>query len=106
MDIPAEGRILNANIRGPVSFAQSDGRLVARRGGGGVVSALSSAMGTGDTLWICAALNDADRAQVRRTDGRLGLDGSPGGSEVRMIDIPAATFRRAHNAVANSALWF
>jgi trehalose 6-phosphate synthase len=107
MGTPAEGRILNANIRGPVSFTQSDdGRLVARRGGGGVVSALSSAIGTGDTLWICAALNDADRAQVRRTDGRLGLEGSPGGSEVRMLDIPAATFRRAHNAVANSTLWF
>jgi trehalose 6-phosphate synthase len=108
MDIPAEGRILNANIRGPVSFAQTDdGRLMARRGGGGVVSALSSTIGTGDTLWICAALNDADRAQVRTTaDGRLGLDGSPGGSEVRMLDIPAVTFRRAHNAVANSTLWF
>jgi trehalose 6-phosphate synthase len=108
MGIPPEGRILNANIRGPVSFTQTyDGRLVARRGGGGVVSALSSALGRGDTLWICAAQNDADRAQVRRTtDGRLGLDGSPGGSEVRMLDIPAATFRRAHNAVANSTLWF
>src|SRR5579872_2188090 len=108
MGVPAEGRILNANIRGPVSFTQTDdGRLVARRGGGGVVSALSSALGTGDTLWICAALNDADRAQVRKTaDGRLGLDGSPGGSEVRMLDIPAATFRRAHNGVANGTLWF
>ena len=23
-----------------------------------------------------------------------------------MLDIPAATFRRAHNAVANSTVWF
>jgi trehalose 6-phosphate synthase len=104
----AEGRILNANIRGPVSFTLGDdGRLAARRGGGGVVSALSSAIGTGDALWICAALSDADRALVRSTpDGRLGLDGSPGGSKVRMLDIPPATFYQAHNAVANSALWF
>jgi trehalose 6-phosphate synthase len=108
MGIPADGQVLNANIRGPLSFTRTDdGRLVAARGGGGVVSALSSALGTGDTLWICAALNDADRAQVRKTtDGRLGLDGAPGGSAVRMLDIPAATFRRAHNGVANSTLWF
>lgn len=108
MGIKAERRILNANIRGPVSFTKTDdGRLQAHRGGGGVVSALSSAMGTGETLWICAALNDADRAQARKTaDGRLGLDGSPGGAEVRMLDIPAATFTLAHNAVANSTLWF
>ncbi|HEY2578793.1 MAG TPA: trehalose-6-phosphate synthase [Streptosporangiaceae bacterium] len=108
MGVPVKRRILNANIRGPVSFTQADdGRLVAHRGGGGVVSALSSAIGTGDTLWICAALNDADRAQARGTaNGRLDLEGSPGGSEVRMLDIPAATFRRAHNAVANSTLWF
>jgi trehalose 6-phosphate synthase len=64
-------------------------------------------MGTGETLWICAALNDADREQARKeADGRLGLDGSSGGSEVRMLDIPAETFRLAHNAVANSTLWF
>jgi trehalose 6-phosphate synthase len=106
--IPAEGRILTANIRGPVSFTRGDdGRLTTRRGGGGVVSALSSALGTGDTLWICAALNDADRAQARSTPGgRLGLDGSPGGSKVRMLDIPPAIFERAHSGVANSTLWF
>jgi len=109
MDVkPAEGRILTANIRGPVSFTRDgDGQLTARRGGGGVVSALSSAFGTGDTLWICAALNDADRAWAGSTPGgRLGLDGSSGGSKVRMLDIPPATFQRAHNGVANSTLWF
>ena len=32
--------------------------------------------------------------------------GTPGGTEVRMLDIPAATFNRAYNTVANSVLWF
>src|SRR5215471_10254938 len=32
------------------------------------------------------------------------LDGA--GSAVRMLDIPAATFERAYNGVANSTLWF
>jgi trehalose 6-phosphate synthase len=101
-------RVLIANIRGPVSFTvEEDGRLSARRGGGGVVSGLSSVTARGNALWICAALSDADRAAARSAPGgRLGLDGSPEGSAVRMLDIPPETFRRAHNGVANSCLWF
>ena len=101
-------RVLIANIRGPVSFTvEEDGRLSARRGGGGVVSGLSSVTAQGNALWICAALSDADRAAARSAPGgRLGLDGSPEGSAVRMLDIPPETFRRAHNGVANSCLWF
>ncbi len=103
----AGGRVLIASNRGPVSFTlDADGRLTARRGGGGLVSGLSSVADHGDVLWICAALSDADRAAVRGTQGRLGLDGTPGGSAVRMLDIPPAIFHRAYNSVANSTLWF
>jgi trehalose 6-phosphate synthase len=103
----AGGRVLIASNRGPVSFTlDADGRLTARRGAGGLVSGLSSVADHGDVLWVCAALSDADRAAVRGTQGRLGLDGTPGGSAVRMLDIPPAVFQRAYNSVANSTLWF
>ncbi len=97
-----------ASNRGPVSFDRSDdGQLTARRGGGGVVSGLSSVASHADLLWVCAALSDADRAATRRAPGgMLDLDGSTGGSAVRMLDIPPATFNRAYNTVANSVLWF
>jgi trehalose 6-phosphate synthase len=97
-----------ASNRGPVSFTlDGDGRLSARRGGGGLVSGLSSVADHADTLWVCAALSDADRAAAREApDGRLGPDGAPGGSAVRMLDIPPAIFDQAYNAVANSTLWF
>jgi trehalose 6-phosphate synthase len=104
----AGGRVLIASNRGPVSFTlDDDGRLSARRGAGGLVSGLSSVADHGDLLWVCAALSDADRAAARGTlDGRMSLDGAPGGSAVRMLDIPPAVFHRAYNAVANSTLWF
>ncbi|HWF80785.1 MAG TPA: trehalose-6-phosphate synthase [Streptosporangiaceae bacterium] len=101
-------RILVASNRGPVSFDRGDdGVLVAKRGGGGVVSGLSSVAGSEDMLWVCAALSDADRAATRRAaGGMLDLNGGAGGSQVQMLDIPAATFNRAYNTVANSVLWF
>jgi trehalose 6-phosphate synthase len=100
--------VLIASNRGPVSFTlDNDGRLSTRRGGGGLVSGLSSVADRGDSLWVCAALSDADRAAARSAPGgRLGLDGEPGGRGVRLLDIPPAVFQRAYNAVANSTLWF
>ena len=97
-----------ASNRGPVSFDRGDdGVLTVKRGGGGVVSGLSSVAASEDMLWVCAAMSDADRAATRMADGgMLDLDGSPGGSAVRMLDIPAGTFNRAYNTVANSVLWF
>jgi trehalose 6-phosphate synthase len=104
----AGGLVLIASNRGPVSFTLGDdGRLSARRGGGGVVSGLSSVAEQGKSLWVCAALSDADRAAARAApDGRMSPDGTLGGPGVRMLDIPPAVFHRAYNAVANSTLWF
>ncbi len=103
-------QVLIASNRGPVSFSlRDDGRLIARRGAGGLVSGLSSVAGTGmDVLWICAALSGPDRSAARSApDGRLDLDGhDTGAAAVRMLDIPPITFHRAYNGVANSTLWF
>jgi trehalose 6-phosphate synthase len=97
-----------ASNRGPVSFSRDeDGQLSARRGGGGVVSGLSSVASSEDMLWVCAALSEADRAAARESPGGLlDLDGHAGGSAVRMLDIAPGTFNRAYNTVANSVLWF
>jgi trehalose 6-phosphate synthase len=127
------GRVLIASNRGPVSFTRGeDGTLVARRGAGGLVSGLSSVAGQAEVLWVCAALSDADREAARNApEGRIDTDLTPGpaagmtgsgpagavpgaggaeggapASAVRMLNIPALTFQRAYNSVANSTLWF
>jgi len=105
----AGGRVLLASNRGPLSFTfGDDGKLTARRGGGGLVSGLSAVAGETDVLWVCAAISDADRAAARgAAGGRLDLDGTPNGSGiVCVLDIPKAIFDAAYNKVANSVLWF
>ncbi len=111
-DVPTGRRVLVASNRGPVSFSRGDdGQLAVRRGGGGVVSGLSSVASQENVLWVCAALSDADRAAASSfglldLDGTDGRDARTGGSAVRMLDIPTGTFNRAYNTVANSVLWF
>jgi trehalose 6-phosphate synthase len=104
----AAGPVLIASNRGPVSFTRGDdGRLSAKRGGGGMVSGLSAVADESDMLWVCAALSSGDRAAAQAAPGgMLDPDQAGDGAAVRMLDIPPATFQRAYNAVANSTLWF
>src|SRR5664280_413861 len=101
--------VLVASNRGPVSFATAaDGSLVLRRGGGGLVSGLRPVARSGATVWVCAAMSDADRhAAAAAPDGHLHRAGhDTGGATVQMLTIEPATFHLAYNTIANSVLWF
>jgi trehalose 6-phosphate synthase len=104
----AGGPVLIASNRGPVSFTEeADGSLSAKRGGGGMVSGLSSVADESDMLWVCAALSDADRAAARAArGGLLSPEDTGADATVRMLDIPPEVFQGAYNGVANSVLWF
>jgi trehalose 6-phosphate synthase len=107
--VPDRARVVVASNRGPVSFATADdGTLTARRGGGGLVSALRSVMAGGDAVWVCAAISDADRtAAAAAPAGRLADGGhDTGGARVRMLGIEPVTYGRAYNGIANGTLWF
>jgi trehalose 6-phosphate synthase len=103
------GRLLIvASNRGPVSYSHAaDGALSAKRGGGGMVSGLTSGLGAvaadGGALWLCAALSEADREAARWAER---APAEPGEVPVRMLDIPPGVFDAAYNGVANSVLWF
>ncbi|HVQ94998.1 MAG TPA: trehalose-6-phosphate synthase [Mycobacteriales bacterium] len=107
--MPGTHELLVASNRGPLSLVPGEnGRDAVRRGGGGLVSGMSSALASSGGLWICAALNDRERAAARRAgDGTLGAAGvDTGDLEVRMLPLDVSTFNRAYNGVANSTVWF
>jgi trehalose 6-phosphate synthase len=91
--------VLLASNRGPVSWVESaTGELEARRGGGGLVSAIGTLeLGKG-VHWVCAALTETDRRAVR-----TGAADLPG---VTLVDVDPVTLERAYNGVANGLLWF
>ncbi|HLY33003.1 MAG TPA: trehalose-6-phosphate synthase [Jatrophihabitantaceae bacterium] len=106
--------LLVASNRGPLSVvAVEEGDDEVRRGSGGLVSGMQDALGaTPDAVWVCAAMNDRERAVARGApSGRLaqlefGADALKGDFDVRMLPIDGLTFRNAYNGVANSTLWF
>jgi trehalose 6-phosphate synthase len=102
-------RIVVASNRGPVSFtASDDGTLTARRGAGGLVSALAPLLADGAATWVCSAMSDGDRrAAAGAPGGRLHEAGhDTGGASVRMLGVDPRTFDRAYNGIANGTLWF
>ncbi|GAA1008803.1 alpha,alpha-trehalose-phosphate synthase (UDP-forming) [Nocardiopsis tropica] len=103
-----KAQILIASNRGPVSFSTGDdGSLEQRRGGGGLVSGMISVATEIDSLWVCAALSDADRRAAEEAPGaRLDRAHDLDGMRVHMLDIPERTFQGAYTGVANSTLWF
>lgn len=88
--------------RGPYTFtANDDESFTARRGHGGVVSALTPLLSGHDAnLWIAAALSDGDRAAVAAGAAHVpGLD-------VRLLALDADLHRLHYDVVSNATLWF
>jgi trehalose 6-phosphate synthase len=101
-----EAEVLVASNRGPLSYvADERGELTARRGGGGMISALEGHRQP--ITWVCAALTEGDRAAARAAPaGRIAAPNGHGEQTVRMLELDRVIFDRAYNAVANRTLWF
>lgn len=104
----ARRRLIIASNRGPVEFHfGAAGELEARRGSGGVVTALSAVGRYARLTWVASAMTEADR-QVAR-------DGAPAGTrvpllgeqaELRFVVVPRPVYQRYYNVLANPLIWF
>ncbi|MDA8391497.1 MAG: trehalose-6-phosphate synthase [Actinomycetota bacterium] len=98
---PAGDGLVVLSNRGPLSWSRdADGRLSARRGGGGLVSGLAPLVSDSGALWIAAAMSEADRQASRE-----GLTEAEG-IRTHLVDLDPATYRMAYDVVANAVLWF
>jgi trehalose 6-phosphate synthase len=95
--------------RGPVSYAlEQDGSTSARRGGGGLVTALRTLVSHHDVTWIASVMTEGDRLASARAGGEAftehARDGSP--YALRLVWHPLQTYDWYYNVVANPVLWF
>jgi trehalose 6-phosphate synthase len=102
-------KLIVVSNRGPVSFTRSpSGETLARRGGGGLVTALRGLVSKHEVTWIASAITEEDRCVARRA-GTLPLEEiAPGGRpyRLRLVEHDAAAYDGYYNVVANPTLWF
>ena len=98
-----ESTIVVASNRGPVSFDRdASGVLVAQRGAGGLVTALSGVFFRDDTTWVAAAMTDGDR-EVAAEGYEIDPDSH---QRVRFVVIPPDRYDAYYNQMSNRILWF
>ena len=93
--------------RGPLQFERDEnGGRTVRRGGGGLVTALSGLVSHRDALWIASAMTDEDVAASDEAGGPIEqeLDGID--YRVCLVGSDPDAYDRFYNVIANPILWF
>jgi trehalose 6-phosphate synthase len=105
----ARRELIVVSNRGPVTFGlDADGARVARRGGGGLVTALRGLVTHHDVTWIASAISDEDRVVAGESGAdalaESAADGSP--YRLRLVAHDVTAYDRYYNVVSNPMLWF
>src|SRR5437763_11219546 len=102
-------KLIVVSNRGPVTFDRDGGgKRVARRGGGGLVTALRSLISHHDVTWIASAMSEEDRAFAREAGGEAVEESADDGStfRLRLIEHDEAAYDHFYNVFSNPLLWF
>ncbi|MGD0167902.1 MAG: trehalose-6-phosphate synthase [Gaiellaceae bacterium] len=101
--------IIVVSNRGPVTYHRGpDATREARRGGGGLVTALASLAAHHNVTWIASAMTEEDR-EIAIENGREGVQEETRNGvtyRLRLIAHERPAFDWYYNVVANPTLWF
>jgi trehalose 6-phosphate synthase len=98
-------KLIVVSNRGPVSYGRAaDGTRTARRGGGGLVTALRSLVSYHDVTWIASAITEEDRIIAGQTFDETARDGSP--YRLHLVAHDPQAYDWFYNVVSNPMLWF
>ena len=104
----AERRLVIVSNRGPAEFhREGDSERTVRRGGGGLVTALSGLVAHRGALWIASAMTEEDVVVSREAGGEpvtQELDGVT--YQVLLVESDPVAYDRFYNVIANPILWF
>ncbi len=105
-----ERPLIIASNRGPVTFShQDDGTFTARKGSGGVVTAVSAIASTHQPIWVAASMTEGDRlrAEVARRRGEDLIEfGNPTQFRLRFVVPEPDRYHKYYNVISNPLLWF
>jgi trehalose 6-phosphate synthase len=101
-------RVLVASNRGPVSHeVEDDGQIVAKRGSGGLVTALAPAVNETGGEWVAAAMTDGDRQVAEAAaGGRIEVKLDDATYRLRLLSFGPQRYEHFYNTISNRLLWF
>ena len=103
---PRRKLIVVAN-RAPVSYERAGDERTARRGGGGLVTALGGLLAHHDVTWIASAMTAEDRVVAAEHPGGFAETTRDGaGYRLRLVAHEPETYDRFYHVLANPTLWF
>jgi trehalose 6-phosphate synthase len=103
-----EPKLVLVSNRGPATFERSEaGELVAKRGGGGLVTALTGLVEHRDALWVASAMSPED-VEASKEHGGRGFDCQVDDItyNVRLVESDPDAYDLFYNQIANPLLWF
>lgn len=107
MTVDDDGPVIFVSNRGPIQYERVEGERTEKRGGGGLVTALSSLAGRlSDAVWVCGALTAEDAAVAGEHSGKAFRVGGRHDLVVRMVEVDPEAQRRFYTIIANPLLWF
>jgi trehalose 6-phosphate synthase len=102
-------KLIVVSNRGPVIYERgADGERTARRGGGGLVTALRSLVEHQDVTWIASAMSEEDRVVAEEAGGEAHEETARGGAPYRLhlVAHDPAAYDWYYNVISNPMLWF
>jgi trehalose 6-phosphate synthase len=107
--VTADLPLVLVSNRGPATFERDEetNELVARRGGGGLVTALTGLVNHRDALWVASAMSEADAEASKERGGKAFECDVEGTSyRVRLVESDPEAYDWFYNVIANPMLWF
>ena len=98
-------KLIVVSNRAPISYGREDGARIAKRGAGGLVTALAPLVSHHDVTWIASAISEEDQVVgAAGTVGETARDGSR--YRLRLVAHHPSAYDLYYNVIANPALWF
>lgn len=107
--MPTRRKLIVVSNRAPVMFSrEKDGARSARRGGGGLVTALRSLVTHHDVTWVASAMTPEDHVVAAEAGAEpveeTARDGAP--YKLRFVQHDPQAYDLYYNVVSNPVLWF
>jgi len=105
LDLAAKDKLIVISNRGPIQYQFDNGNLIAKRGAGGLITALDSVLKITKSLWIAAAMSPGD-VEVARRGELIGIPADNPLYYVKLVDFEPYVFNQYYNQISNRYLWY